>query len=134
MRKLEAEKDAAKGVMKNLAEERRQSPRFDVRLPLRYRLSEKGGDGRWHTGITRDMSKDGVGFKTRRPLPVGCHIELRIDWPARFDSIYPIDLQATGFVVRSDNNRAAVRISSHRFLMHHVETMPEAEAELSATA
>jgi len=119
--------------MKNMAEERRQSPRFEVRLPLRYRLSEKGGDGRWHTGITRDMSKDGVGFKTRRPLPLGCHIELRIDWPARFDSLYPIDLQATGFVVRSDSTRAAVRISSHRFLMQNVATMAAPEA-LSATA
>ena len=120
--------------MKNVNEERRLSPRFDVRLPLRYRLSEKGGDGRWHTGITRDMSKDGVGFKTRRALPVGCHIELRIDWPARFDSLYPIDLQATGFVVRSDSARAAVRISSHRFVMQRAESLAETEAELSATA
>ena len=120
--------------MKTIAEERRQSPRFEVRLPLRYRLSEKGGDGRWHTGITRDMSKDGVAFKTRRPLPVGCHIELRIDWPARFDSLYPIDLQATGFVVRNDVNRAAVRISSHRFLLQRVEAIAEPETELSATA
>jgi PilZ domain len=120
--------------MRNIAEQRRQSPRFNVRLPLRYRLSERGGDGRWHTGITRDMSKDRVGFLTRQPLLVGCHIELRIDWPARFDSLYPIELQATGFVVRSDNNRAAVRISSYRFLVHRVETKPEPEAELSATA
>jgi PilZ domain len=104
--------------MKRFAEERRESTRFDLRLTLRYRLSQKGGaEDRWQTGVTRDISKDGVSFKTRRPLPVGCHIELRIDWPARHDSESPVDLQATGFVVRSDQNRTAVRISSHRFLV-----------------
>ena len=116
--------------MKRIAEERRESQRFDVRLTLRYRLSQKGGgEDRWQTGVTRDMSKNGIGFKTRRPLPVGCHIELRIDWPARFDAAYPVDLQATGFVVRSDQNRTAVRISSHRFLMSNAS-----DAELSKTA
>ncbi|HLI84007.1 MAG TPA: PilZ domain-containing protein [Bryobacteraceae bacterium] len=103
--------------MERNSEERRESPRFDVRLTLRYRLSQKGeADSRWQTGVTRDMSKGGVGFKTKRPLPVGSHIELRIDWPARHESAEPVDLQATGFVVRSDQNRTAVRISSHRFV------------------
>jgi hypothetical protein len=103
--------------MKRAADERRESTRFDVRLTLRYRLSQKGeADSRWQTGVTRDMSRDGVGFKTKRPLPVGSHIELRIDWPSRNDSAEPVDLQATGFVVRSDQNRTAVRISSHRFV------------------
>ncbi len=116
--------------MKRLADERRESPRFDLRLTLRYRLSLKGGaEDRWQTGVTRDISKDGVGFKTRRPLPVGSHIELRIDWPARFEGEYPVDLQATGFVIRSDQNRTAVKISSHRFL-----TPNEKPAELSKTA
>jgi hypothetical protein len=63
------------------------------------------------------MSREGVVFKTRRPLPLGAHIELRIDWPARYESVHPVDLQATGFVVRSDNGRSAVRITAHRFLV-----------------
>jgi hypothetical protein len=117
--------------MKRSSDERRESPRFDVRLTLRYRLSQKGeSDSRWQTGVTRDMSKDGVGFKTKRPLPIGSHIELRIDWPARNDNAFPVDLQATGFVVRSDQNRTAVRISSHRFLVGNATE----EAELSRTA
>jgi hypothetical protein len=44
-----------------------------------------------------------------------------IDWPARHDEAYPIDLQATGFVVRSSATRAAVRITSRRF---RIELMP----------
>lgn len=105
--------------MQEMVGDRRRGRRFDVRLTLRYRLSQKGTDSRWSTGITRDMSKDGLVFKTRRPLPVGAHVEVRIDWPARQESLCPIDLQVTGFVVRSENGKTAVRISSHRFLVHN---------------
>jgi hypothetical protein len=104
--------------MERFAGERRQSIRFNLHLPLRYRLSQKGAETRWSTGVTRDMSRDGLVFKTRRPLPLGAHIEVRIDWPARYESVYPVDLQATGFVIRSDNGRSAVRITSHRFLVN----------------
>ncbi len=109
--------------------DRRKSQRFDLRLPLRYRVSQKGTEARWNTGVTRDISKDGVVFKTRQPLPVGGHIELRIDWPAHQQSAYPVDLQITGFVVRNGNGRAAMRISSHRFLVQST-----AETQLSKTA
>jgi PilZ domain len=109
--------------------DRRKSPRFDIRLPLRYRLSQRGVENRWNTGITRDMSKDGVVFKTRHPLPVGGHLEVRIDWPARYRSVHPVDLHLTGFIVRSGNGRAAVHISSHRFLVQEAQ-----EAELYKTA
>ena len=84
--------------------------------------------------MTREMSTTGLSFRCRKPVAVGSHVEMIVDWPAKYADAQPIDLQLTGFVVRSDNNRAAVRISSHRFLMHRVETMPEPEAELSATA
>lgn len=95
--------------------DRRHSRRFNVRLTLRYRVSERGSEQRWNTAITRDMSRDGVIFKTRRTLPVGAHLEMRFDWPVRYDSTYPVALQATGFVMRSAEGRTAVRISSHRF-------------------
>ncbi len=103
--------------MDKVAGDRRRSKRFNLRLTLRYRLSEKGGQQRWNTGVTRDISKDGVVFKTRHPLPVGAHLEMHFDWPARYAAIYPVDLQATGFVLRNDGGRTAVRISSHRFLV-----------------
>lgn len=104
--------------MQLVAGDRRKSARFDVRLALRYRLSQKGIENRWCAGVTRDMSKDGLVFKSRRPLPVGSHVEVRIDWPVPYHAIYPMDLQITGFVVRNEHGRSAVRISSHRFLIH----------------
>jgi len=97
---------------------RRQAQRFNLRLNLRYRVSEKGTEHRWSAGSTRDLSREGLGIKPRRPLTVGSHIEIRIDWPARYEEVHPVELQITGFVIRSENGRAAVRISSHRFLVH----------------
>jgi hypothetical protein len=38
-----------------------------------------------------------------------------VQWPARYGDLYPIDLQITGFVVRSDAGRTAVRMTSHKF-------------------
>ena len=52
-----------------------------------------------------------------------------IDWPARHDETHPIDLQATGFVVRSSATRAAVRITSRRFRIEGLPAEP-----LSASA
>ena len=109
--------------MERTAEDRRRSPRFGLHLSVRYRQSEKGVQHRWSSGITRDMSKDGVSFRSRRPLPIGSHVELRIDWPVRQEAIRPIDLQATGFVVWSDTAETAVRISSHKFRVHKPGTV-----------
>lgn len=114
--------------MQRSTDDRRRTQRFGVHLIVRYRQSEKGVQHRWSNGITRDMSRDGVAFNTRQPLPVGSHVELRIDWPVRQEAVRPIDLQATGFVVWSGSGETAVRISSHKFRVHKpgsVMPMPE---------
>jgi hypothetical protein len=82
---------------------------------VHFRISQKGIVPRWGTGLTRDISTSGLSFRTRKPLPVGSHIELVLDWPAKYAEQQTIDLQLTGFIVRSDSGRTAVRITSHRF-------------------
>ncbi len=84
-------------------------------MPIHYRVSQKGAPGRWGTGVTREMSTSGLSFRTRKPLPVGSHIEMIVDWPAKYADTQPIDLQLTGFIVRSDGLRTAVRVTSRRF-------------------
>jgi hypothetical protein len=101
--------------MPNLGLERRTSRRYDLHLPVHFRISQKGVVARWGTGLTRDISTSGLSFRTRKPLPVGSHIELVVGWPAKYADTQPIDLQLTGFIVRSDAGRTAVRITSHRF-------------------
>jgi hypothetical protein len=101
--------------MKIIHSERRRSRRYPVHLPLHYRISRRGTIPCTGSGSTRDIGTDGVCFRCRRVLPVGSHIELIVDWPARQADGRPTELQLTGFVVRSDGSRTAVRITSHRF-------------------
>lgn len=72
---------------------------------------------RWGTGTIHDISSSGVSFRSRRTLPVGCHLELIIDWPATQSDRYPVTLHATGFVVRRSGNKIAVQIPSPRFVI-----------------
>lgn len=110
--------------MDKVAGDRRRNRRYDLRLPIHYRLSLKGEPARSGSGLTLDMSTTGVSFRSRRPLPVGSHIEMTVNWPARYGDIYPIDLQITGFVVRSDNNRTAVRMTSRKFRVASIPAEP----------
>jgi len=95
--------------------ERRFNRRYEIRLPLHYRVSQKGLPARSGSGLTFDLSTGGVGFRCRRPLPVGAHIEMSIAWPIKYADTYPIDLVITGFVVRSDAAGRAVRMTSRKF-------------------
>lgn len=67
------------------------------------------------SGLTLNMSTTGVSFRCRKPLPEGAHIEMVIDWPARYGGIYPVELLVTGFVVRSDHHLTAIRVTSRKF-------------------
>jgi hypothetical protein len=76
------------------------------------------------------MSSSGVSFRCRRPLPLGGHLELIVDWPGPPDDQRLVSLHASGFVVRSSRTKAAVRITSHRF---HVVEWP-ADSDMQAIA
>ena len=95
--------------------DRRINRRYDLRLPLHYRVAQKGLPPRTGSGMTCDLSAGGISFRCRRPLPIGAHIEVTVAWPARYAEVYPIDLVITGFVVRSDSSRTAIRVTSRRF-------------------
>jgi hypothetical protein len=62
-------------------------------------------------------------------LPVGAHIELLVDWPARHGENEPVELQITGFVTRNEGGRVGVRSTSRKF---RVDTA--GEQRLLATA
>lgn len=109
--------------------DRRNNRRYELRLPLHYRFTEKGSMPRTGMGTTCDMSTNGLSFRTRKPLPVGTHIEIVVDWPPRYGDLYPIDLVMTGFIVRSTGGRTGVRVSSRKFRVN-----AEASISYQATA
>jgi hypothetical protein len=98
-----------------IAKDRRFNQRYGIRIQIHFRVSQRGATSRWGSGITGDFSSQGVRFRCRKLLPVGAHIEMVIDWPAKQEGLRPIHLHATGFIVRSTGNEAAVRMNSCRF-------------------
>jgi len=96
------------------AGERRAKPRYSIQCPIRYRAVQKGQTARFGTGMTCDMSAEGLRFRCRRALPAGAHAEVSLNWPAKHGEA-PVTLLVTGFVVRSDAGHTAIRVTSHRF-------------------
>ena len=101
--------------MANDFTERRLTRRYVLHLPIHYRVSERGGMPYSGSGTTCELSTNGLSFRCRRVLPVGAHVELMVDWPSRYSDTYPVELQMTGFILRSDRGRISVKVSSHKF-------------------
>ena len=97
--------------------ERRARRRFGLALAVRFRMTRKGS------------TSSGISFQCRGPLPVGCHLEVAIEWPATRGPC-PMRLLATGFVVRSSATRTAMQITWHRLRI----TPPATEISLTAIA
>jgi hypothetical protein len=106
--------------------DRRTHHRYDLHLPVHYRVTQRGYLPLEGSGTTREMSSSGLSFRCRRALPLGGHVELVIEWPAHGENTGPLELVITGIVIRSEGGRSAVRVTSKRFR--------PASAELKATA
>lgn len=94
--------------------ERRTNRRYDVRLPIHYCACHKGGRTVSGSSTTCEVSTKGLSFRCRNLLPAGAHIEMTITWPLKYGDLFPINLYATGFVLRSEHGRTAVRLTSHK--------------------
>lgn len=95
--------------------ERRGTSRFPVREDIRYRVVQSRTDNVSGCGSTLNIGSGGILFTTQERLPVGRMVELSVNWPARLDGVCPLQFVAMGRVVRSDAQRAAVRIERYEF-------------------
>jgi hypothetical protein len=111
--------------------DRRLSRRYRIVIAIRYRASEGGTISRWRSGRTCDMSSIGVSFRCRHALPPGAHLEMVIHWPSKRGSIHTICLRATGHVVRSDNGKVAVWMTSCRMVIEKATSSPVMAASSS---
>jgi hypothetical protein len=98
-------------------DDRRGADRFPIERELRYKiLSRKSGtEGDSGSGITVNMSSNGVLFTTDRHLLPGRRLEVAISWPAQLNSKIALKLVARGRVVRSEEGRAAIEIHQYEF-------------------
>jgi hypothetical protein len=103
--------------------ERRGTNRFPVREDIRYRVVQSRAATVSGCGSTLNIGSGGILFTTEEKLPVGRIVELSVNWPARLDGICPLQFVATGRVVRSDGQRAAVRIERYEFKTRSINGM-----------
>ena len=98
--------------------ERRRTNRFPLREDVRYRVIQSRGAKITGCGTTLNIGSGGILFTTDERLPIGRMVELSVNWPARLDGVCPLQFVATGRVVRSDDQRAAVRSERVRVQEH----------------
>ena len=95
--------------------ERRGTNRFPVQQNVRYRVIQSRSDKITGSGTTLNMGSGGILFTTDERLVPGRMVEVSVNWPARLDGVCPLQFVATGRVVRSEADRAAVRIERYEF-------------------
>ena len=98
-------------------DDRRGADRFPIEREVRYKiLSRKTTtEGESGTGVTVNMSSNGVLFTTDRYLLPGRRLEVSISWPAQLNSKVALKLVARGRVVRSEEGKAAIEIHQYEF-------------------
>jgi len=95
--------------------DRRGTSRYPVREEVKYRIIQARNSSTVGTGTTLNIGSGGILFTTEEKLPMGRMVELAVNWPARLGGTCPLKFVATGRVVRSEENMAAVRIERYEF-------------------
>ena len=101
--------------------ERRGTNRFPVQQDVRYRVIQARNDRISGSGTTLNMGSGGILFTTEEKLALGRMVEVSVNWPARLDGVCPLQFVATGRVVRSESDKAAVRIERYEFKTRSIQ-------------
>ena len=92
---------------------RRRSNRFPLSEELKYRLIQSRKPMTIRSGRTLNFASKGILFGTEEQLPLGHLVELAVNWPAFLRGTCPMKFVATGWVVRSEPNLAAIRVERY---------------------
>jgi hypothetical protein len=95
--------------------DRRASDRFPIEREVRYKILSKKHGEEMGSGMTVNMSSNGVLFTTDQLLVPGRRLELNISWPAQLNARVALKLVARGRVVRYEEGRAAMEIQQYEF-------------------
>jgi len=94
--------------------DRRSSVRFPIEREIRYKVFSRNAI-EMGSGMTVNMSSNGILFTTERTLNPGERLEVSVNWPAHLDNKCPLKLVTTGRVVRGDGEQAAIAIERYEF-------------------
>ena len=109
--------------------DRRASDRFPIEREVRYKILSKKHGEEMGSGMTVNMSSNGVLFTTDQLLVPGRRLELNISWPAQLNARVALKLVARGRVVRYEEGRAAMEIQQYEFRTQGSQA-PQAEPKI----
>ena len=95
--------------------EKRRSPRFALQEPLCYSIVEGQKTITAGTGVTIDLSSNGVAFTTEHTLKPGTLVELSINWPQKACGVPFLRVAISGRIVRANASSAACTITHYEF-------------------
>ena len=98
-----------------IAGDRRQDRRYQIQLDLKWKLIRRRRLLDTGAGRTVDISSGGIRFDAGRHLPEGLNVELSISWPVMLHNVAPMQLVATGKIVRCDGRHVAMQTVQHEF-------------------
>lgn len=87
-------------LMRHLSGERRSARRYEIKIPLRYRLRKSSTE---YTAESENMSELGIFFLADIDLRVGAIVDLVVEMPIAL-SRTPLQWLYTGHVVRVEHN------------------------------
>ena len=108
--------------------ERRSKTRYAIELNVRFFTAQRRLTSH-HIGRTVNISSSGVLVAAHCGLKQGTILKLMIEWPWTLDGNVPLQLVATGMVVRSSQSSFAVAVRTHQF--RTMKRSPSAEQSLS---
>jgi hypothetical protein len=94
---------------------RRATSRFPLREEVTYKVINGRAATITGTGKTLNIGSGGILFTTEEKLPPGRTVELSVSWPARLGGTCPLKFVAMGRIVRSEADKAVVRIERYEF-------------------
>ena len=95
--------------------ERRLKSRYNLALELSYCVIGGSRCGEAGRGRTLDVSSAALRFAAERPLTAGGWMEIVVEWPTLLDGRIPLQLIATGVVVRTRGTETVVKIEHYMF-------------------
>jgi hypothetical protein len=95
--------------------ERRTRARYALALELSYAVLDLIRHGETGTGMTIDISSSALRFMAARPLTVGRQLEVSVRWPLLLHGAIPLQLVATGVVIRTSGRETVMQLEKHAF-------------------
>jgi hypothetical protein len=95
--------------------DRRHTSRFPVHEDVTYLVVSPGAVRKSGKGKTLNFGSGGLLLTTEERLPSGYSVEILVTWHSAIDGKFPLEFVASGLVVWSDGDRAAVKFDRYEF-------------------